>query len=157
MVRLVLMCGLAGAGKSTYARALEAAGSVRFSIDAEAWRSGYADAAAIPADLAAGIRDRQRGEIAAALDDGRDVVVDYSFHARAQRDEYRRLGRAHGAEVEVVHLASDPDVLRQRLAARRGSGPDDFTVDPGLLETYLAGFEAPGPDERDVTVVPVQS
>lgn len=35
MSRVVLMCGPAGSGKSTYARRLEAQGMVRLSIDHE--------------------------------------------------------------------------------------------------------------------------
>lgn len=153
MARLVLMCGLAGAGKSTYARGLEAQGWTRFSIDAEAFALGYRAASAIPAEVAARIRDAQRELIGRALDAGRDVVVDYSFWSRAQRDAYRGLGRAHGASVEVVLLATAEDVVRRRLAERRGKHADDFVVGEELLDGYLAGFEWPGEDEGDVTVV----
>lgn len=91
--------------------------------------------------------------IAQAVDAGRDVVVDYSFWSRAQRDDYRALGWAHGAEVEVVHLDVAPDELRRRLALRRSEHADDFVVPSEVLDDYLAGFEPPGPDEEDVTVV----
>jgi predicted kinase len=115
---MVLMCGLAGAGKSTYARDLEARGWIRFSIDAEAWELGFTDATAIPADVASDIRAHQRDEVASALDAGRDVVVGYSFWSRAQRDDYRALGRDHGADVEVVYLDTAEAVLRNRLVER---------------------------------------
>jgi predicted kinase len=151
--RMVLMCGVAGSGKSTYARGLEARGWARFSIDAEAYAAGLRDAADVPVTLAARVRARHRREIGRLLDAGRDVVVDYAFFSRAQRDDYRALGRRHGAAVEVVHLATDEAEVRRRLAARRGAGPDDFVVGADLLARYLAGFEAPGPGEDDVTVV----
>jgi predicted kinase len=153
VARLVLMCGLAGAGKSTYARQLEARGWRRFSIDSEAWRLGFVEAAAIPAEVTADIRARQRDEIAGALDAGEDVVVDYSFWSRAQREDYRGLGRLHGATVEVVYLETAVVVVQRRLAARRGAHADDFVVDAELLGRYVAGFEPPGPDEPDVTVI----
>ena len=35
--RVVLMCGVAGAGKTTYAKELEAQGYARLSIDEEVW------------------------------------------------------------------------------------------------------------------------
>ena len=35
--RVVLLCGLAGSGKTTYAQGLAVAGHVRLSIDAEVW------------------------------------------------------------------------------------------------------------------------
>ena len=37
MDQVILMCGPAGSGKSTYARGLEARGYVRVSFDGEAW------------------------------------------------------------------------------------------------------------------------
>jgi predicted kinase len=150
---MVLMCGLAGAGKSTYARELEARGWVRFTIDSEAWEMGFVEAAAIPAHVAADIRARQRDAIARAVDAGEDVVVDYSFWSRAQREDYRALGRSHGATVEVVYLETPETVVRRRLAARQGAGADDFVVDAELFDRYVEAFEAPGPDERDVTVI----
>ncbi len=151
--RLVLMCGLAGAGKSTYARTLQARGWTRFSIDAGAWEMGFTGAEAVPATVSAEIRARQRTAIADALDAGDDVVVDYSLWSRALRDEYRELGRVHGATVEVVFLDSDDALVRSRLAMRRGSHPDDVIVDDDLFDRYVQSFEAPGPDERDVTVI----
>jgi len=147
------MCGLAGSGKSTYARRLQARGWTRFSIDSEAWQMGFVDAAAVPAEVALEIRARQRDAIARALDAGEDVVVDYSFWSRAQREDYRALGRSHGATVEVVYLETPEAVVRRRLAARCGAHADDFVVDAELLDRYVAGFEAPGPDEHDVTVI----
>ena len=147
------MCGLAGSGKSTYARDLEERGWTRFSIDSEAWQMGFVDAAAVPAEVALEIRARQRDAIARALDAGEDVVVDYSFWSRAQREDYRALGRSHGATVEVVYLETPEAVVRRRLAARCGAHADDFVVDAELLDRYVAGFEAPGPDEHDVTVI----
>ena len=152
MTRLVLMCGVAGAGKSTYARRLEAEGWVRFSIDAEAWERGLREVP-LPEDAAAEIRAGQRARIEAALRGGQDVVVDYSFWSRAQRDDYRALGRACGADVEVVHLDVPAGELRRRLALRDTAHADDFVVPPEVLEQYLAGFERPGPDEDDVTVL----
>jgi predicted kinase len=147
------MCGVAGSGKSTYARRLEDTGWLRFTVDGAAWELGLTDARSVSDAIALDVRRRQREQIAEALDAGRDVVVDYSFWSRRQRDDYRALGRAHGAEVEVVHLDTAPDVVRRRLAQRRGAHADDFTVDAELLEHYLSVFRAPGPDEDDVTVV----
>lgn len=80
--RLVLMCGLAGSGKSTYARGLEERGWTRFSVDAELWRRGLRDQG-VPADVDERVRARQRDEIARALGEGEEVVVDDAFPSRA--------------------------------------------------------------------------
>ncbi|GAA1461585.1 ATP-binding protein [Williamsia maris] len=153
MSRLILMCGMAGAGKSTYARTLEDRGWVRFSIDAEAWGRGFTGSSAVPPEVAADIRAGQRVAISDALGAGADVVVDYAFPSRAMRDEYRELGRTHRAEVEVVFLDTDASLVRDRLTRRRGSHPDDVVVDEGTMEAYRSAFEAPTSDEGEVTVI----
>ncbi|WP_249138613.1 AAA family ATPase [Phycicoccus avicenniae] len=150
-----LMCGVAGAGKSTYARGLEARGWSRFSIDREAFAAGLTDAASVPPEVAADIRGRQRAVIAEAIRAGRDVVVDYSFWSRTERDDYRALGHAEGADVEVVYFRAPEEVLRRRLSSRRGEHADDFVVDASLLDRFLAGFEPPARDETDVRVIDV--
>jgi predicted kinase len=153
MVRLRLMCGVAGAGKSTHAKQLEDAGWLRLSIDAEAWRLGHRTLP-FPDGLAEQIRARQHEQLVEAVRAGRDVVVDYSFWSRAQRDDYRALGRALGAEVDVAYLPVDEAELRRRLAARAGRHSDDYRIEADVVTGYLAGFEAPAPDETDVVVVP---
>ncbi|MDT9591474.1 GNAT family N-acetyltransferase [Nocardioides zeae] len=149
--RLVLTCGVAGSGKTTYARSLEARGWLRFSIDVELWAlaPGEQDAERV----AAGVRSRQQEEIVRALRHGRDVVADYASWSRAERDAYRTLAASCGARAEVVHLDTPADEIRRRLALRRGAHADDVVVDGALLDRYLADFEAPGPDEPDVTVL----
>ncbi|MBA2444197.1 MAG: ATP-binding protein [Nocardioidaceae bacterium] len=141
-----------GAGKSTYARALEAVGWVRFSTDREAYAMGYTSAP-LPLEVRDDIRARQRLGIKEALESGSDVVADYAFWLRAQRDDYRTLGRSCGATVEVIYFDVPEDVIRERLAARRAEHADDMLVRGNLLTDYIAGFEIPGADEDDVTVV----
>lgn len=149
----MLTCGVAGSGKSTHARSLEQQGWVRLSIDVAAYARGLTTHP-LPEQVAEEIRAEQRTELVSALREGRDVVVDYAFWARAQRDDYRALGRENGASVEIVWFDVGPEELRRRLRDRdRQPGPDAVHVPDALLERYLAGFEAPGPDETDVTRV----
>jgi predicted kinase len=147
---LVLTCGVAGSGKSTYARGLESQGWLRLSIDAEAWRRGLTEHP-LPAAVTADIVAQQRGELLDALAHGRDVVVDYSFWSRATRETYRELGTRAGAVVQVVWFDVPREELRRRLDARVGEGgPDSVRVPDAVLDRYVAGFEAPGPEEEDV-------
>lgn len=157
MASLVLTCGLAGAGKSTYARALEAKGWLRLSIDQAAWERGFHEHP-LPVSIRDDIVAAQRVELVTALKQGRDVVVDYAFWSRAMRDEYREIGHAHGASVEVVYFDVPREELLRRLNARSdGPGdPDSINVSAAQLDIYAAGFQAPGPDETDV-VAPDQS
>jgi predicted kinase len=148
------MCGVAGSGKSTYARQLEREGWLRLSIDVEAWQRGHR-AMPLPVELTDDIRARQRQALLTAVRDGRDVVVDYSFWSRAQRDDYRRLAGDAGASVEVHYCPVAAEVAHRRITERNAGprSPDTFAVAAGTLTAYLAGFEVPGPDETDVSVV----
>ncbi len=152
--RVVLMCGVAGSGKSTHARELERQGWLRLSIDVEAWRRGHR-AMPLPVELTDEIRAQQRQALVAAVRRGRDVVVDYSFWSRAQRDDYRRLAGEAGADVEV-HYCPVTAALAHRRITERNAGPrspDTYAVEAETLTAYLDGFEAPAPDETDVSVV----
>ena len=82
MPRLVLTCGVAGSGKSTYARSLADQGWLRLSIDVEAHRRGFTEHP-LPTAVTDAIVAEQREQLVAALRDGADVVVDYSSLTKA--------------------------------------------------------------------------
>ena len=147
--RVVMMCGLSGSGKTTYAKSLVAAGFVRLSIDEEIFaRHGryaidYPESAWIQYQQEAeeSLKDRLRETVGA----GRNVVVDFSFWNRAFRDEWKRLIEAAGGTWELVVIKTDPRNLPQRLEERRARGEDAnaFPVTPEMLEEFIAGFEFP--------------
>lgn len=145
--RLVLMCGVPGSGKTTYARALEARGFRRFAIDHDAFDLGYTRADDLPAAVVDAIRARHREEVAAALEEGLDVVIDYVHASRRERDVHRAIGEERGARVEVVYLPVEPAVARERLAARRGAHRDDFVVSEEMCGRYLRLLQPPDDDE----------
>lgn len=158
---MVLMCGLPGAGKSTYAMGLVRRGYVRLSIDEVVWhRLGQRDAGLVLDTeaydrLKEDVRLEQRRELIELMLARRDVVVDYSFWSRAARDDYKALIEAHGCRWELVHLKADPVTLEQRLAVRNAEeGANAVTVGASLLHRYLAGFEEPSGEGEQVIVQP---
>ncbi|KAB8181923.1 AAA family ATPase [Microbispora catharanthi] len=152
--RVVMMCGIAGSGKTTYAQELEQCGYIRLSIDEAVWAllgrdGGHLDQKEYE-DHQARAEDALRQELVRLMRAGRRVVLDYSFWRRATRDRYKSLIESHGYRWELVYLKANPETLRRRLAARNAlRGPNRVTVSEDLLRSYLAGFEEPvGEGER---------
>lgn len=87
---VVLLCGVAGSGKTTYAQQLETEGYVRLSIDEEVWaKSGRYGIDYDPADyaqLSAAAESVLRERLVTLIRQSRDVVVDYNVWQRASRD-----------------------------------------------------------------------
>lgn len=150
--RVVLVCGPAGAGKSTHALELEADGYVRLSFDEESWRLGHRDHPLGPAVTASVHADLQR-RLVEHVRAGDDVVVDTSFWSRAQRDAYRALLAPYRV-VPVVHYLRTPrDVVLARLERRRHTSGNDVVVSRDRALAYLDGFEVPTPEEGPMVVV----
>lgn len=146
---VVMMCGLPGSGKSTYARALERRGYTRLSIDEVVWaRIGGRDAADLdPAEyeqLKSAIEQELREELTRLMEAKLPVVIDYSFWSRANRDRYKAVIESHGCRWELIRLKVDLETLRRRLADRnQENDANSVTVSDELLERYFANFEEP--------------
>jgi predicted kinase len=146
---LILLCGIAGAGKTTAATYLESKGFVRLSIDEEIWgrfgRYGLDYAPEAYPDLqrqaAASLWERLRS----LLEQKVPVVVDNSFWSRETRDRYMRLAELHGRRWRLLYLKVEPAILRERLRERgeRFDANAAFTIDDDLLGRYLKTFEEP--------------
>ncbi|MGY2746357.1 AAA family ATPase [Pseudarthrobacter sp. O4] len=155
---VVLMCGVAGSGKTSYAKALEAEGYVRLSVDEEMWRQDRELAARFGTpeyfDFTVAVERQLRIRLVELMAEGRDIVVDLSFWSRQRREEYKELVTAHGAAWQLVYLDVPRDELLRRLELRRlHAGPNSAPVGPAYLDKFLAGFEAPA-DEGETVIRP---
>lgn len=152
MSRVIFMCGPAGSGKSTHARRLEAQGWVRLSFDVEMWRRGITELP-LPAELHDEIERYLRRRLLDLVEEGRDVVLDFSFWSRRMRDDYRSLLAPTGVVPETVYLATDRETVLARVRERRGAHPDDHVLSEELAAEYFDHFEPPTVDEGPVQVV----
>lgn len=140
--RAVVLMGVAGSGKTTVGRALAQllgwcfldADDLHSPASIEKMRHGVG---LDDADRAAWL-DAVAAAIAARIAEGRPTVIACSALKRSYRD---RLVRGQPS-VAIAFLDASPDLLRRRLAARRG-----HFAGPSLLASQLATLESPAPDE----------
>lgn len=154
---VVMMCGLPGSGKSTYARALERRGFTRLSIDEVVWaRIGHDAADLDPAkyeQLKSAVERELWNELIRLLEARLPVVIDYSFWSRASRDRYKAVIESHDCRWELIRLRAGLEELRRRLADRnRQNDANSVTVPDAVLERYFANFEEPVDEGEHVIV-----
>lgn len=154
---VVLMCGIAGSGKTTFSQKLEEYGYVRLSIDEEVWTANGRYGIDYPIDKYRDYLDeahiRLRNKIAQLIQDKKQVVVDSSFWSRSARNEYKRHIEDAGGIWKLIYLKVHPDELRKRLKIRsqRFDANAPFTITEELLKTFLNGFEEPR-DEGEIVI-----
>ncbi len=144
-----MLCGVAGAGKTTYAQELEGAGFTRLSVDEEIWRRFGAYGTDYPE------QDYERHQVVAEqavqadlerlISERVPIVLDLSLWRRTSRQQYKALVERHGCEWELVYLCLDVDTLAERLRSRavRRDANAAFPVSPARLTRFLDGFEVP--------------
>jgi gluconokinase len=144
---VIVLMGVTGCGKTTVGRLLaERLGAV----------FAEGDAYHPPANVAKMSRgepltdedrwpwlDALARDIGRWLDAGTSAVVGCSALKRA----YRERLRAGRGGVRLVHLTGDPELIQERMAARRG-----HYMPLSLLPSQLATLEPPGADEGAIVV-----
>lgn len=140
--RLIIVCGLPGAGKTTLAKELECAlGAVRFCPDE--WM----------ADLEIDVWDEARrakvetfqwilGQQLLSL--GLTIVIEWGTWGRSERDALRCKAKALGAAVELHYVSAPVEVLFERLQRR---GLEDPPIRLKQLQEWAHAFEVPTPEE----------
>ena len=141
--KLIIVCGLPGAGKTTHAKMLEETlGAVRFCPDE--WME------ALSLDL---YDEERRAKIEALqwklgqglLARGLIVIIEWGTWGRSERDMLRLEARGLGAAVELHYLSAPIDVLFERIQRRAMENPPLTRED---LQRYSEIFQAPTVEEN---------
>ncbi|MEN3333522.1 MAG: hypothetical protein V7641_2887 [Blastocatellia bacterium] len=147
---LHLMCGLPCSGKTTLAKQLEQERSA-LRLTPDEWIIRL-----FGADLSVEALDAARDPIETALWDlaarvlvlGVDVILDFGFWSRGEREEFRFRAAQLGARSELHFTDTSEDELLSRLAMRNAClPPGTFWIDDARFRLWFRCFEPPSPDE----------
>ncbi|ASA26109.1 hypothetical protein B9T62_00205 [Paenibacillus donghaensis] len=153
---VVMMCGVAGSGKTTFALKLEKEGFARLSIDEDIWATHGRFGVDYPQQNYEFLKEESeiklRGELVNRIQANHHVVIDFSFWQRQRRSDYKQLIEQHGGVWELIHLKVQPAELRQRLLIRseRFDANAAFPVTEDTLTRFLIGFEPPSGEGETV-------
>ena len=155
MATLHLMVGLPLAGKTTLAKQLELEYSA-LRLTPDEWHTrlfGY-DVEEKKHDERHFLIEAMLWEIAArVLELGVNVILDYGFWAKVEREDYRARAKQSGAGSEIHFLDVPEAVLFERLAARNVQLPPGAAYIPeAKLNEWIPIFQPPSPDELEARV-----
>ena len=147
-----LLFGYLGSGKTTFARRLEVEHrAVRFTPDEWMARLFGADppAETFP-EKAEAILELLEPLWTRCLVFGVDVVLDYGFWRRKERNEVRRLVERLGASVCLYRLDCPEDEARRRIDARNRADHRSLYIAPATYDALRHRFEPLDADEACV-------
>lgn len=160
--RLVITHGLSASGKSTWSQhRLEQEDIIRLRSDVMRKRlAGLGPLESSHSAPGQGIYqpDQTRATYQALaqqaemlLGAGHSVLIDATFLERPYRDLLREVARRQGASFQLVTFQVPPEILRQRIVARK-QGPSEANL--AVLERQLASSKPLDPDEEAICVGP---
>jgi len=140
--RLIILCGLPGSGKTTFAKRLENDMPI-VRLCPDEWMT---DLGLDLWDSAARERLEARLTVLALnlLKLGQDVVLEYGFWGRAERDQKRAEARSIGANIDLYYFHLPLEELWQRLMLRNQNGePGTVSISRANLEEWQQIIQAP--------------
>ena len=152
MATLHLMVGLPFSGKTRLARKLERERSaLRLTPDEWQIRLFGQDAEEPEHDARHSLIEALLWNIAGrALELGTNVILDFGFWAREEREDYRLRAKHLGASSEVHYLDVSEDELLGRFEERNSRpSQESFLISEEAMKPWIAFFQKPTPDELE--------
>jgi predicted kinase len=149
---LHLMVGLPCSGKTTLAQKLEHEQSaLRLTTDEWHVLLFGQDAEDPEHDARHGLIEAMLWHIARrALELGTNVILDFGFWAREEREDYRSRAKQLGASSEVHFLDVSADEVMRRLAVRKSQAlQTSFYIPEAMMKPWMAFFQRPTLDELE--------
>ncbi len=149
-----LIHGYLGAGKTTFARTLEEeASAIRFTHD-EWMQKLYGDDPpeeqfAVYAKRVSGVMEELWSR---CLQIGVDIVLDFGFWSRSERDRVRSVISNLGGECRLYRLSCSDDEAWKRIKARNFTLDSSLYIARNTFEVLKARFEPLSDNEARIEV-----
>lgn len=152
MAILHLMVGLPCSGKTTLARKLEHKYSA-LRLTPDEWHTRL-----FGQDVDEKDHDKRHDLVEALLWDvaarvltlGVDVILDFGFWARSERDDFRSRAAELGADFKIHFTEASEELLLERLVKRNARLPKGtFRISETSLREWSLLFEPPSKEELD--------
>lgn len=155
--KAILICGKLCSGKTTYSdRLISERGGVLLSCDEITLKLFDGDLGEKHDDMVERIKRYLLTKAAEITSNGVDVLLDWGFWRKSDREAVRGFFASHGIEHELHYLEITDELWKSRIekrnqAVKRGEVSAYF-VDEGLRSKFEGMFDAPEPSETDVLV-----
>jgi predicted kinase len=157
MATLHLMVGLPGSGKTTLASQLESRqAALRLSVDEWHVRLFGNDVHDDSDEADFAVHNARHSAIEALLWEtatrvlvlGVDVILDFGFWTRSERDQFRAKAHDLGAGFRIHFADVSEQMLLERIRSRNAQlPPGTFHIPETKLKDWMRVFEPPSPDE----------
>lgn len=149
-----LVHGFIGAGKTGISKQIsEATGAIRISPDE--WYIqlfGTDGQVGISTEAESRMRSFLRSHWPQLITAGLDIVLDFGFWTRAERDDARHLAHEAGGETILFELVTDRQEALDRCRIRNARPDNSFFISEQIYDTLIARFEPLTFDEKRVTI-----
>ncbi len=126
-MKMVVITGLPGTGKSTFAKALaEAIGAKHLNTDII--RDALGKRGQYDSDTKAAIYAEMLRQTAILLENGGSVIIDGTFYKKKLRQPYIALAKKYGITIQWMEIRAAEDIVRHRVNCYRDYSEADFEV-----------------------------
>lgn len=150
--KVILMCGPAGSGKSTFAKKLENTGMTILSYDQESYKRGL-NVHPLPKEVEKDIKSYLDERLISLIEQNIDIILDYSFWSIEMRKEYISLFKKYHIEPTIYYVKTPKEIVLDRIRKRNGNHQNDIILTEETASQYYDHFQPPTLEEGEVIVV----
>ncbi len=150
-----MICGFIGAGKTTFAKKLEAeTGAIRITKDEWLIKLfGHSPLIDKFEEYDEKICELSNDIAFQFIERGIDVIIDDGFWVRSQREEMKKRIEGLGAKAVLYYVKCPMGIMKDRVVGRnKNLSKDSFEVSESTFESYVRFWEPPSNDEDYVLV-----